>query len=109
MFYQLEYDNGLSDIDYSELEDRMVKLIVKSKADMEDFDKVVASIQAATPINFTIVDQLSTVEVVDDSVETEDTFTIVNKHIDDNYDDEDLNTNLKVLFKELHDEAVNVV
>jgi len=116
MFYKVFYDDIVEsedDIlskDFSYLENKQVKVIVKNKQNPYIFDLFVDRINACLPSHIQVVEDNLNLNVEDDSIidEAEDTVTIVKTYIDNLKLDDTKTSNLKVLFENLYHEALSV-
>ena len=113
MFVKFYYDDSDSSqmmIDYSSAKDKYVKLIVTNKKDFALFDKVVDNLYNHNPAEVKIIEDLSAfeAEVNDESIDIEDTMSLLSDYvdaIDTDADKERLKTILKELYIEAHDYA----
>lgn len=116
MFHQIIYDDKnlsiaqINEIDVAPYKNTYVKVIVDNKTNPYLFDKFLGRLYDADPIDVTIAEDFTEVgtEEDDDMVDqAEDTLTIINKFIDTNTS-EDINTSkLKVMLREMYNEAMN--
>lgn len=81
MFHKIYYrDDETAKINFDELKGSYVKLIVEKKEDRVLFDQTLRDIVDANPSDLKIVeDNYIVLEDVDESIETEDTLSILNK------------------------------
>ena len=93
----------------SNLEGKIVKIIVRKKSDQLLFEKFVDKIYKSGVVDLKIVEnfQVNDDEVDFDQEKVEDTLTILNKYVEDS--DFDLNKELvKKLLREVYQEACEV-
>ena len=81
MFNKIWYrDNETAEIDYKSLKGSYVKLIVEKKDDQVLFDTTFKKIVESDPADLKVIeDNFMVLEDIDESVETEDTLTILHK------------------------------
>jgi LPS O-antigen subunit length determinant protein (WzzB/FepE family) len=109
-FYYDDSDSSQMTNDYSSAKDKYVKLIVTNKKDFALFDKVVDNLYNHNPAEVKIIEDLSAfeAEVNDESIDIEDTMSLLSDYvdaIDTDADKERLKTILKELYIEAHDYA----
>ena len=102
MFHKIVYkDEETSDIQYDTLKGSYVKLIVETKEDRVLFDKTLKSINDADVADLKIIeDQFLHLEDVDDSIEAEDTLTILQKCVSEIDNKDEIFAILKSLYIE---------
>lgn len=111
MFIKYYYDDGnTTNIDPKIIKDKYVKLVVVNKKDFSMFDKVVDSLYNHNPAELKIIEDLSDfdAEVQDDSIDIEDTMSLLSDYVDAIDTDADkarLKNILKELYVEAHDYA----
>ena len=110
MFERIYYeDQNPSLFNTSNLENKIVKIIVRKKSDQLLFEKFVDKIYKSGVVDLKIVEnfQVNDDEVDFDQEKVEDTLTILNKYVEDS--DFDLNKELvKKLLREVYQEACEV-
>jgi hypothetical protein len=116
IFQKIYYDDKEQSFDHWKSHDMkayantMVKIVVVNKQNPYLFDSVVDSLYKVSPIDVSIVEDLSDNQIEnDDSIvdQAEDTFTILSKYVDTLTLDVN-NDKLKSLMKELYIEAINM-
>ena len=102
MFHKIIYkDDETSDIQYDTLKGSYVKLIVEKKEDRVLFDKTLKQINDANIADLKIIeDQFLHLEDVDDSIEAEDTLTILQKCVSEIDNKDEIFGILKSLYVE---------
>ena len=102
MFHKIIYkDDETSDIQYDTLKGSYVKLIVEKKEDRVLFDKTLKKINDANIADLKIIeDQFLHLEDVDDSIEAEDTLTILQKCVSEIDNKDEIFGILKSLYVE---------
>lgn len=107
MFEKIYY-NDTEDLklQYDNLEDKFIKLIVVNKTDYKQFDGVIEEIYKRNPIELKIIEDLSEFEnsAVDENLNLEDTMTLLSEYVDGLETDAD-KIRLKTLLRELYVEA----
>ena len=112
MFHKIYYndvENDYSDYDVKPLKNKMVKLYVTGKKNLQMFDSLVDRIENQNPIEFNIIEDLSDFHSEEDEngVEIENTLDFLMNHITGmELDDNEKNT-LSKYMRELYVEAVN--
>ena len=110
MFEKIYYDDDISNLDYSEVSNKMIKVVVRKKEDQLKFDKFIDLLTQQNPSELKIIENY---EVEDSSVdytdvEIEDTLTILNKYVEES--DFDLNKEIiKNILKNTYKEALEIV
>lgn len=111
MFIKYYYDDSNAiNIDPKIIKDKYVKLVVVNKKDFSTFDKVVDTLYNHNPAELKIIEDLSDfdAEVQDDSINIEDTMSLLSDYVDAIDTDADkarLKNILKELYVEAHDYA----
>jgi len=111
MFIKYYYDDSNAiNIDPKIIKDKYVKLVVVNKKDFSMFDKVVDTLYNHNPAELKIIEDLSDfdAEVQDDSIDIEDTMSLLSDYVDAIDTDADkarLKNILKELYVEAHDYA----
>ena len=111
MFYNVYYeDNDYQLLDVTEYEDKIVKVIVRKKSDINKFEKFIDKLQS-------VVAELKIVENYDfsgwyekdsETYESEDTITILDRYIEDS--ETELNKSvIQELVKDIYQEACELV
>ena len=102
MFHKIIYkDDETSDIQYDTLKGSYVKLIVEKKEDRVLFDRTLKQINDANIADLKIIeDQFLHLEDVDDSIEAEDTLTILQKCVSEIDNKDEIFGILKSLYVE---------
>ena len=114
LFERFEYDDTLIDItsiDMARFTDKYVKVIVINKTDFYAFDKFIAKLNEANPIDVRIIENFGEFEdgKIDDTIQLEDTQSILTSYVDslDDYD-QDRRNRLKSFIKGLFVEAMSI-
>lgn len=112
MFVRVEYDDkGVDpvDLDALDLQDTYIKLVVVNKTDYYKFDQFVNKLYTKGAHDIKIVEDMSEFEngSVDESVDLEDTLSILSTYVDSVTTDVD-KEKIKNFMKALYTEAINV-
>ena len=111
LFERYEYDDtsGEADPIFVNFKDKYVKIIVVNKTDLYKFDKFITSVYNSNPLDVKIVEDFSefTQGQVDDTIDLEDTSSVVENYIDSLETDVD-KEKVKNFMKALYTEAVNI-
>jgi predicted phosphodiesterase len=87
LHYQLYYNDGINNIDYTFYEDKLVKLIVKNRKDQNKFDKVLENFYNANVAELKIIENFieedNIEEYSEELFESEDTLSILQKYVED--------------------------
>ena len=104
-YYDDEKEDPLS-VDISRFDAKVIKLIVLNKKDYLKFDKFVEEIYKQNPIELKIIEDFSEFEAdaIDESVNLEDTMTLLSNYVDSVETDAD-KSRLKGILKALYVEA----
>jgi len=104
-YYDDEKEDPLS-VDISRFQSKVIKLIVLNKKDYLKFDKFVEEIYKQNPIELKIIEDFSEfeAEAIDESVNLEDTMTLLSNYVDSVETDADKGR-LKGILKTLYVEA----
>ena len=114
LFERFEYDDTLFDpdsIDMSIFADKYVKVIVVNKTDFYKFDKFITKLNESNSIDVRIIENFSEFEdgKIDDTVQLEDTQSILTSYIDSLEDCElDKKNRLKSFMKGLYIETIAI-
>jgi hypothetical protein len=114
LFERFEYDDTLFDpdsIDMSIFADKYVKVIVVNKTDFYKFDKFITKLNESNSLDVRIIENFSEFEdgKIDDTVQLEDTQSILTSYIDSLEDCElDKKNRLKSFMKGLYIEAIAI-
>lgn len=105
MHYQLIYDSCLNFEDVSQLQNKIVKIVVKKIDDFTDFEETISSINRVNPTELKIIQAMpmATVEEFEE-IESEDTISILNRYVDEddvNYDKSRVKSILYDVYKEV--------
>lgn len=111
LFERFEYDDSLWDpdaIDSSFATDKYVKIVVVNKTDFYKFDKFINRVYKNNPLEVKIIEDFSefTEGKVDESINLEDTSSVLANYIDSIETDVD-KTKVKSFMKTLYTEALN--
>jgi predicted phosphodiesterase len=115
MFYRIEYDDSKQsfeywkDFDYSQFNEKYVKILIVTKNNPYCFDTVLDKLLKENPIDVCVVENFEELEHIDDDAvnQAEDTVTILSKYIDQltlNVDKD----KLKNVMRELYIECLSV-
>jgi len=107
MFEKFYYNDAEEQkIDYTNFEDKFVKIIVVNKSDFTKFDTLVDNLYKINPAEVKIIEDMSEFEssAVDDNLNLEDTMTLLSEYVDGLETDAD-KQKLKNLLRELYVEA----
>ena len=111
MHYNLYYDDTPNQLlNTSELENKIVKLVVRKKSKVKDFENFVEKLYRANVAELKIVENYSLIdeEQLEGSLESEDTFSLLQGFIDES--ESPLNKSvLKNILKETYMEASELV
>jgi DNA repair exonuclease SbcCD nuclease subunit len=111
LFERHEYDDtsGEEDPLFSNFTDKYVKIVVLNKNDLYKFDKFITSVYNSNPLDVKIVEDFSefTEGQVDDTINLEDTSSVVENYIDSLETEVD-KEKVKNFMKILYTEAVNI-
>lgn len=111
LFERYEYDDTSNKEDplFVNFTDKYVKIIVINKTDLYKFDKFITSVYKSNPLDVKIVEDFSefTQGQVDDTIDLEDTSSVVENYIDSLETDVD-KEKVKNFMKVLYTEAVNI-
>jgi DNA repair exonuclease SbcCD nuclease subunit len=113
MFFKIHYDDKTCPLDYAQLtvkeyKDRFVKLIVVNKTDFLAFDRFVDRLYNAGPAEIKIIENMADYDesaVDDESIDVEDTPTLLEQYVDATETDLDKGR-LKTFLKSLYVEAL---
>jgi DNA repair exonuclease SbcCD nuclease subunit len=87
LHYQLYYDNGIKEVDYSFYEGKLVKLIVRNRKDQSKFNSVLENFYNANVSELKIIENFiedeELEEYSEEMFESEDTLSILQKYVDD--------------------------
>ena len=107
LHYQLYYeDTDYRDLDYTTYTNKIVKLIVRKKTNVRKFEKFIELLNNANVAELKIVEYSELPEVENfESLETEDTFSILNRFVDDSEIDLD-KSKVKSIISDLYKVAI---
>lgn len=115
IYHKIHYDDTTMDIpsminaDYSSLEGTFVKLIVHSKTDPLNFERLVSEIEKARPIDLTFVDDTITNAFIEDLVEhVEDTPTLIYDSVNQAVLNQQFNPLVQGMMSSLFHEAISM-
>lgn len=108
MFERIEYDDSKVDpdkIDASVVADKYVKIVVTSKTNLYKFDQFINRVYNSNPIEVRILEDFSefTAGAVDDTIDLEDTSSVVTNYVDSlstDVDKEKIKSFMKTLMTE---------
>lgn len=110
MFCRLEYNDEINkDYDFEALTGKYVRIVVVKKTDLYNFELFLQRVNLANPIEIKIVEDLSefTNGDIDDTINLEDTNTLLCNYID-NLDADINKEELKSYMRTLYTESVNI-
>lgn len=111
LFERYEYDDTLNEEDplFVNFKDKYVKIIVVNKTDYYKFDKFITNLYNSNPLEVKIIEDFSefTEGQVDDTINLEDTSSVLSNYIDSLETDVD-KERIKSFMKTLYTEAVNI-
>jgi DNA repair exonuclease SbcCD nuclease subunit len=111
LFERYEYNDSVNQEDplFVNFTDKYVKIIVVNKGDLYKFDKFITSVYKANPLDVKIIEDFSefTEGQIDDTINLEDTSSVVEKYIESLETDVD-KEKIKNFMKVLYTEAVNI-
>jgi DNA repair exonuclease SbcCD nuclease subunit len=111
LFERYEYDDTLNEEDplFVNFKDKYVKVVVVNKTDYYKFDKFITNLYNSNPLEVKIIEDFSefTEGQVDDTINLEDTSSVLSNYIDSLETDVD-KERIKSFMKTLYTEAVNV-
>lgn len=105
IFEKVYYDEDETEKDYSYLENKIVKIIVRNKKNQESFERFVDSILEENPSEIKIVEtiDIDDTEVDCENFDSEDTLSILDKYIEEsqfNLNKDEVKSILKDVYKE---------
>ena len=110
LFERYEYDDTKNEDDplFTNFTDKYVKIVVINKTNLYKFDQFINSVYKANPLEVKIIEDFSefTEGQVDDTIDLEDTTSVVNNYIDSLETDVD-KEKIKSFMKTLYTEAIN--
>jgi DNA repair exonuclease SbcCD nuclease subunit len=110
IFKRLEYNDTqqIPDLDAIDLKDCFVRIVVTNKTDYYQFDKFIQKLYTKGCFEIKIMEDLSEYSegVVDDSIDLEDTMSILANYVDSVANDDD-KEDIKSFMKTLYTEALN--
>tara|TARA_R110001606_G_scaffold96378_3_gene213488 strand:- start:7136 stop:8203 length:1068 start_codon:yes stop_codon:yes gene_type:complete len=105
------FNNLIENLDWKDLEGKIIKLIVIKKTDFVKFDNFVDKLYTTNPLELKILEDFSEFEdeaVGDEAINLEDTMTLLNDYVD-NIQTEDVDPDrLKTVLQELYIESQNL-
>lgn len=111
LFYRYEYDDTLEQEDplFVNFTDKYVKIVVVNKTNLYKFDQFINNVYKSNPLDVKIIEDFSefTEGQVDDTIDLEDTTSVVNTYIDSLETEVD-KEKIKSFMKTLYTEAINI-
>ena len=111
LFVRHEYNDIIEEEDplFVNFKDKYVKIVVVNKTDLYKFDKFINNVYKENPLDVKIIEDFSefTEGQVDDTIDLEDTTSVVNTYIDSLETDVD-KEKIKSFMKALYTEAINI-
>lgn len=112
IFKKIYYDDTKKVESIPDCSNQYLKLIVVNKTDFVKFERFIESLYKMNPLELKIVEDYSEYEtqgtLLDDEVNLQDTYTLLNHHVDD-LDTQADKTRIKTLMKTLYVEAQNFI
>ena len=110
LFYNIYYeDTNYQTFDTREYENKIVRVIVRKKSDTKKFEKFVDKLYASNVAELKIVENFVIQEAEDfEAFESEDTFTILNRYIEESEINLD-KSKIQKLLQEIYQEACELV
>lgn len=110
MFHNIYYDDSDHQLlNVTQYENKIVKVIVRKKTNPKKFEKFIDKLHAANVAELKIVENFSIIESEDfEAIENEDTFSILNRYIEDSEIDLD-KTIIQKMMKEIYQEACEMI
>lgn len=110
MFQKINYDEKIViNFDELDIQDKMIKVVVKNKQDELKFDKFIDCLMSKNPLDLKIIESI---DVYDENVSCgdipiEDTMSILDKYVEES--EFDLNKNkIKKLLRQIYQEALEI-
>ena len=108
MFYQIEYYDGI-EVDFDEYKGKIVKVIVKQKNNVAEFEDFINDLYKADVAEVKIVENFNTEEPpMFEELESEHTIAIVNKYIQESTTDLE-KSKINKIFEEVYKEACEMI
>ena len=108
MFYQIEYYDGI-EVDVDEYKGKIVKVIVKQKNNVAEFEDFINDLYKADAAEVKIVENFNTEEPpMFEELESEHTIAIVNKYIQESTTDLE-KSKINKIFEEVYKEACEMI
>ena len=110
LFYNVYYeDTNYQTFDNRELDNKIVKVVVRKKSDIKKFEKFIDKIYAANPAELKIVENFVEEDVENfEAFESEDTISILNRYIEEAEIDLD-KSRVQRMMQEIYQEACEIV
>lgn len=110
MFHNIYYeDNDHQLLNATQYENKIVKVIVRKKSDPKKFEKFIDKLHASNVAELKIVENFSITESENfEAIENEDTFSILNRYIEESEIDLD-KTVIQKMMQEIYQEACEMV
>jgi hypothetical protein len=104
MHYQFFYEGESIPIKEN-LKDKIVKIVVRKKENIKEFEDFIETINKMQPMELKIMESVEAHDMENfESLETEDTFTILNRYIDNtelNYDKSKIKSIINETYREI--------
>ena len=108
MFYQIEYYDGI-EVNFDEYKGKIVKVIVKQKNNVAEFEDFINDLYKADVAEVKIVENFNTEEPpMFEELESEHTIAIVNKYIQESTTDLE-KSKINKIFEEVYKEACEMI
>jgi hypothetical protein len=110
MFYSIYYeDTPYQTLDAREYENKIVKVVVRKKSDIKQFEKFIDKLYSSNIHELKIVENFQIEDIKDfEAFESEDTFSILDRYIQESEIDMD-KTIIQKLIREVYQEACEMV
>ena len=110
MFYNIYFeDSDYQLLDTSELSNKIVKVIVRKKTDVQKFEKFIDKIFSAGPAEMKVVENFQLIEAEDfEAEESEDTMSILARYVSESETELDKGV-IQNLIREVYQEACEVI
>ena len=110
MFYNIYFeDSDYQLLDTSELSNKIVKVIVRKKTDVQKFEKFIDKIFSAGPAEMKVVENFQLIEAEDfEAEESEDTMSILSRYVSESETELDKGV-IQNLIREVYQEICEVI
>ena len=110
MFYSVYYeDTPYQTLNTSEFENKIVRVIVRKKTDVKQFEKFIDKLYSSNIHELKIVENFQIQDIEDfEAFESEDTFSILDRYIQESEIDMDKSV-IQKLIREIYQEACEII